>query len=182
MLSASGEIIMEQSRSRIDKRRRTLAEKRREICPPTASPQVVAPVTIGDLEQIVNSARLSGDVFQLLATQNELLLNLIRRLSAAVVLWESQQHVLSRTEQVTVDTTATLLYLNSFPYPVTLVVFNLDPAQTVYVGGKTMTVNDSLPVFPEASDRYTIQEGSEVYARVAAGSIDLRFYTTMRRL
>lgn len=110
-----------------------------------------------------------------------LLYQMMARIEGAIILWEGQQHILASAQAQTLSTTEVTIYENTLPYPVTVVVFNLDPAQTIFVGGKGLTVNDSLPIFPEGTDKYTIESGRTLYGRVAAGTVDVRFYTTMKR-
>lgn len=109
-------------------------------------------------------------------------IQLLRRLDQFVYLWESQQHILARAEAVSIATTQTLVYENTFPYPVSIEVYNLDPAQTCFVGRSGLTVHDGLPILPEQSHRYTLEPGDRMYGRVAAGAIDIRFSTTMRTI
>lgn len=108
----------------------------------------------------------------------ELLIQLIARLDYALDRWQSQQYVLSRVQNVVVGTDPTLLYENSHPYPITLEIFNLDPAQTVFIGRQAVTIYTGVPIFPESGRKVTIESGDHLYAVVEAGTVNVRLMTT----
>ena len=151
-----------------------IALRRLEECPVAT---VSKPKPFDAVEMPTRPATLE----ELIATNNILLNQMLKSFNHAIKLWASQQEIFSRSQQVTVTTSGTLLYENNFPYPLTIIVYNMDPAQDLSVAHKGSTVDDSIPVRPESSEKFTIQEGDSLYGRVASGSVDVRFQTTQQR-
>jgi len=112
----------------------------------------------------------------------ELLLQLIARLDYFITVWQTQQYVMARTQPIRIGTEPTLIYRNSLPYPITLEVFNLDPAQTVFIGQEGVTVSGGVPVFPESGRRVTVEPGKSLYGIVEAGEVDVRIMSTVPSL
>ena len=110
----------------------------------------------------------------------ELLWEIVQRLDYVMSTAISDIEVLDHVERKTITTTETRIYQNNSPNIVTVKIYNIDPAQTVYVGKRGITIlNASIPVFHESHQRISIAPGETCYGIVAAGTGDIRLSVNM---
>lgn len=125
---------------------------------------------------LAGSQKVMSDGDKLLG---ELLWEILQRIDKLMFIAYSDIEVLDHVERVDVTTVETLIYQNNTEKPVTLKIYNTDPAQTVHVGKQGITISSGAPIFHEESMKITVSAGDRVFGIVELGTVDVRFSVFM---
>lgn len=131
--------------------------------------------TLGKIQSDVNigSAAVLTDDGRI---NSELLWEILQRIDAIMFAQISEIEVLDNVRQVDIATTETLIYQNNIDRPVTIKIYNTDPAQTLHVGKTGVTITGpGAPIFHESNMKLTVDSGDAVYGICELGTIDVRY-------
>jgi len=128
--------------------------------------KIQSDVNLGSQEVLTDEGRLTG----------ELLWEILQRIDKMMFMFISDIEVLDNVSQINIATTETLIYQNLIDKPVTIKVYNTDPAQTVHVGKTGLTITGpGAPIFHESSMKLTVDSGDAIYGIVELGTVDVRY-------
>lgn len=128
--------------------------------------KIQSDVNLGSQEVLTDDGRITS----------ELLWEILQRIDKLMFAQLSEIEVLDNITQVDITTVETLIYMNNTDKPVTLKIYNTDPAQTVHIGKTGVTITGpGAPIFHESSMKLTIDAGDAVYGIVELGTVDIRY-------
>jgi hypothetical protein len=106
----------------------------------------------------------------------ELLWEILQRMDGLLFAVYSEIEILDHCLRVNVTVAQTLLYQNNTNKPVTLKLYNTDPAQTVFIGKNGVTIiGPGIPLFTERDMRVTVSPGDSIFGIVELGTVDVRY-------
>lgn len=128
--------------------------------------KIQSDVNVGSQEVLTDDGRITS----------ELLWEILQRIDKLMFAQLSEIEVLDNITQIDIATVETLIYQNNIDMPVTLKIYNTDPAQTVHIGKTGVTITGpGAPIFHESSMKLTVDSGDTIYGIVELGTVDIRY-------